>query len=673
MNSSIGSENNSKFFVEIGQHSANSTLVLSVQTDEKDLITLHEDFCLHLTLLIKERLDTANLLGSPAVFRRVDAGKLVPLYGVIVGFQASRTSTDPAALDVILASPLHLLKKQRHNRVFVDRSALSIAAQLLNDSLGHLCDIQVEAKKSASVAMITQYQETDYDFIRRILAKQGVFIHLSQNKERTSLYLVNHLSDVPEAKHIFHLPYMTNSGAVKNKDHISHIERHYSLVPSALWLKDYNPDTGYDLNINEHSETGGTAGVTEYWGLNYATPDEGEELARRLAAYHYWQNQLLELVTSSPGLLPGHLIKITGHTQHNGSYRVIKLAFTADQSSLANTGGNSKEFQCRAWVLPVAVNYVPFCPPRNNLPLALSARVAKEVDEQGCYRLRYPFDDRPKDDGYSSSPTRSLQAFGGSNHGMHFPLAESSEVVVSGINGDLDRPVILGALFNHDAPDLVNQSNARTNLILTRAGHTLCMDDQPEQESILLATPENKNRLLLDATCDSHKIELVSEEGDIKILAGNNLLIQTASSYFATVGEDQQIEVGGNETLLTEEGDIQLTAGEDLILDASQNIYWRSEEGEVQITAGTDLMMESGGQRFDEVREGDYSLTVEQGNYLVQAAEDISLVSEGGSITLKNATGQIQITSEGNLLLEGPDIELHSDNILVTGGALANN
>ncbi len=245
--------------------------------------------------------------------------------------------------------------------------------------------------------------------------------------------------------------------------------------------------------------------------------------------------------------------------------------------------------------------------------------------------------------------------------------------VMQTINGDLDRPVILGALFNHDAPDLVNQSNARTNLILTRAGHTLCMDDQPEQESILLATPENKNRLLLDATCDSHKIELVSEEGDIKILAGNNLLIQTASSYFATVGEDQQIEVGGNETLLTEEGDIQLTAGEDLILDASQNIYWRSEEGEVQITAGTDLMMESGGQRFDEVREGDYSLTVEQGNYLVQAAEDISLVSEGGSITLKNATGQIQITSEGNLLLEGPDIELHSDNILVTGGALANN
>lgn len=673
MNSSIGSENNSKFFVEIGQHSANSTLVLSVQTDEKDLITLHEDFCLHLTLLIKERLDTANLLGSPAVLRRVDAGKLVPLYGVIVGFQASRTSTDPAALDVILASPLHLLKKQRHNRVFVDRSALSIAAQLLNDSLGHLCDIQVEAKKSASVAMITQYQETDYDFIRRILAKQGVFIHLSQNKERTSLYLVNHLSDVPEAKHIFHLPYMTNSGAVKNKDHISHIERHYSLAPSALRLKDYNPDTGYDLNINEHSETGGTAGVTEYWGLNYATPDEGEELARRLAAYHYWQNQLLELVTSSPGLLPGHLIKITGHTQHNGSYRVIKLAFTADQSSLANTGGNSKEFQCRAWVLPVAVNYVPFCPPRNNLPLALSARVAKEVDEQGCYRLRYPFDDRPKDDGYSSSPTRSLQAFGGSNHGMHFPLAESSEVVVSGLNGDLDRPVILGALFNHDAPDLINRDNARTNLIYTRGGQTLRMEDKPDHEHILLATPEDKNRLLLDATRDNHKIELASEEGDVEILAEKNLLLQSGSSLFTTVGEDQQIEIGGSETLLTEEGDIQLNAGQDLMLDAAQNIQWRAEEGDINISTGADLLMESAGQRFDVINEGDYSLAVEQGSYLAEVDQDIGMTSASGNILLETSGGTLQISSEGDLLLEGGNIELTADSILVAGSELANN
>ncbi|MFY0666104.1 MAG: type VI secretion system tip protein VgrG [Natronospirillum sp.] len=668
-----GSGKASQFFVQLAEHSATSTLVLSAQTDEQAMVTLHEDFRLQLTVLVQERLDTDALLGRPAVFMRLEAGKLVPLHGVVAGFHASRTSSDPAALDVVLASPLHLLKKQRHNRVFVDRSALDIAAQLLRDALGHLCDLHVLADQTAPAAMITQYQETDYDFIRRILAWHGMFIHLSQTEERTALYLVNRLSDVPEAKRIVRLPYMTNSGAAKDKDHISHIEQHYALAPSAVSLKDYNPDTGFDLNIAGRSETGGTAGETEHWGLNYATPDEGEQLARRLAAHHYWQSQVLELVTSNAGLLPGHLINITGHAKHNGSYRVIKLAFAADQSSLGNSGAIGKEFKCRVWVLPLAVDYVPDCMQRSSLPLALSARITQEVDDQGCYRLRYPFDDRSEEDGYSSPPTRSLQAFGGSSHGMHFPLAESSEVVVSGLNGDLDRPVILGALFNHDAPDLINRDNARTNLVLTRGGQTFRMEDKPDHEHILLATPEDKNRLLLDATRDNHKVELASEEGDVEILAGKNLLLQSGSSVITTVGEDQQIEIGGSETLLTEEGDIQLNAGQDLMMDAAQNIQWRAEEGDVNISTGANLLMESAGQRFDVVNEGDYSVAVEQGSYLLDAAEDISVVSEGGIITLKNAAGLIQITADGNLLLEGPEIELQSDNLLVSGKALANN
>lgn len=668
-----GKGNSSQFFVQLGEHSATSTLVLAVHTDEQEPVTLHADFRLHLTLLAREPLDLSALLGSPAVFMRLNAGKLVPLHGVVAGFNASRKVRDPGALDLVLASPLHLLKKQRHNRVFVDRNALDIATELLRNALGHLCDVQPQKQQPLAAAMITQYQETDYDFIRRILAQEGLFIHLSQDDERTTLHLVSRLSDVPEAGTGFRLPYMTNSGAAKDKDHVSLVAQHHALAPSTITLKNYNPDTGYDLNIHGRSDTGGQAGPTEIWGLNYATPDQGEQLEQRLAAHHYWQSQLLEIVTSTTGLLPGHILEITDHPEHSGNYRVVRLAFSGDQSSLNNTGGSGKEFLCRAWVLPLAVDYVPGLIQRGSLPLALSASITQEVDEQGCYRMRYPFDDRAVSEGHSSPPTRLLQAFGGTDHGMHFPLAESSEVVVSGLNGDLDRPVILGAVFNHDAPDLVNRDNARTNLIFTRGGHTLRMEDKPDQEHILLATPEDKNRLLLDATRDAHKAELASEEGDVEILAGQNLLLQSGGSLLATVGEDQQIEIGGNETLLTESGDIQLNAGQDMILDAAQNIHWRTEESSITITAATDLLMEAGGQRFDEVREGDYSLVVEQGSYLAEIGGDLGITAETGNITLTTGSGTLQVSSDGNLLLEGGSIQLTADSILVSGGALSNN
>lgn len=667
-----GNSNGSQFFVQLGEHT--DALVLRVHTDEQHPVTLHEDFRLHLTLLAREPLDLDTLMGRPAVFLRFDGGRLVPLHGVVAGFQASRKVGDPAALDLVLASPLHLLQKQRHNRVFVDRNALDIAHELLRDALGHLCDVHRKATPPPAAAMITQYQETDYDFIRRILAREGLFIHLSQGEARTNLYLVNRLSDVPEAHHIFRLPYLTNSGAAKDRDHVSFLARHHELAPAAIHLKDYDPDTGYDLNIHGKHPTGGQAGATEHWGLNYATPDQGEQLARRLAAHHSGQSQLLELVTTSPGLLPGHILDISGHGQYDGSYRVVRLAFSGDQSSLNNSGGSSQEFRCRAWVLPLTVDYVPGLLSRGNLPLALSARITQEVDAQGCYRVRYPFDDpQQAGGGYSSPPTRLLQAFGSTDHGMHFPLARDSEVVIAGLNGDLDRPVILGAVFNHQAPDLVNHNNARSNLIVTRGGHTLRMEDQPDQQHLLLATPQHKNRLRLDATRNAHQAELVSEEGHVDILAGQNLLLQSGSSLFATVGEDQQIEIGGNETLLTEQGDIQITAGQDLILDAAQDIHWRTEQGSLAMTVAADMTLESGGQRFDEIRAGDYSLTVAQGNYLLQAAGDLVLVAEDGNLTLKNGGGLVQITAEGNLLLEAPEINLLSDNILAAGGALANN
>ncbi|RUO33749.1 type VI secretion system Vgr family protein [Aliidiomarina soli] len=668
-----GQGNSSQFFVQLGEHSASSTLVLGVETDPEAPFTLHEDFALQLTVLLREPIDTAALLGSPAVFMRLNGGKLVPMHGLVGGIQASRKASDPAALDVTLVSPLHLLKKRRHNRVFVDRNALDIATELLRDALGDLCDIQIAADQPEPAAMLTQYEETDYAFIRRILAREGIFIHLSQAEQRTQLYLTSQLSDVPEAKTILRLPYMTNSGAAKDKDHINHVERRYQLAPSAIHLKDYNPDTGFDLNIAGHSETGGNAGDTEHWGLNYPTPEAGQQLEKRLAGYHYWQSQVIELVTSAKGMLPGQIIALTGHPAHSGNYRVVQVAFSGDQSSLNNSGGGSREFQCRVWVLPLDIDYIPYCPPRDSLPLALSARITEEVDEQGCYRLRYPFDERADGDGYSSSPTRNAQPFGGSDHGMHFPLAKSSEVVVSGLNGDLDRPVILGALFNHEAPDLVTRDNAHTNLIQTRGGHTLRMDDTAQQAHILLATAEDKNRLLLDASEDNEKAELVSDEGDVEIQAGRNMLLQSGSDMVVTVGEDQQVEIGGDETLLTETGDIQVSAGENFILDAAEDIQWRAETGNLSISAGADMHMEAEGQRFDEVRNGDYQVQVEQGEYLLQAGGDISMVSESGNLTLKNGAAQIQITADGSLLLEAAQIELVSDNILASGGALSNN
>lgn len=678
-----GKGNTSQFFLQLGEQSAIRHLVMLVKSDPQKPVSLHSDFHLLITVLPQDPLELTELIGKPATFCRLDGGQLVPLHGVIANISASKEVSDPGALDILLASPLHLLKKQRHNRVYVDRPSTEVIKEILQTTLGHLCDVEVLAKptKTSKQQLNTQYQESDYDFVQRVLAREGLFVFCAQGQERTALKIIKSFYDLPASdRPVFKLPYVQNSGSPKDQDQINLVEAFHDLAPRHIELNNYDPDSGLDLKVKSQSIAGGQTASTEIWGLNYSTPEEGKQLADQSAACHEWRRQLLRFVTNAAGLLPGHQIEVIpqppfkpGASPYEGNYRVISLNLYGDQSSLNNSGGTGKEFLCEAYVLPLEVDYRPEYQPRTSLPMTLSARITQEVDEQGCYRLQYPFDQENQKETASSLPVRQLQAFGGPDHGMHFPLAEDTEVVISGLNGDLDRPVILGALFHQEAPDLVTSDNARTNLIQTRGGQTLCMDDQPEKEHILLATPESKNRLLLDATTDAHKAELISEEGDVEILAGKNLLLQSGGSQFNTVGEDQQIEIGGSETLLTEEGDIQLNAGQNLMMDATENIQWRAEEGHLSLSTGVDLLMESEGQRFDAVKEGDYSLAVEQGSYLAEVDQDLGMTSASGNILLETSGGTLQISSEGDLLLEGGNIELTADSILVAGSELANN
>ena len=65
---------------------------------------------------------------------------------------------------------------------------------------------------------------------------------------------------------------------------------------------------------------------------------------------------------------------------------------------------------------------------------------------------------------------RMMQPFAGPGYGMHMPLRRGTEVLVAFANGDPDRPVILGAVYNATSPSPVVASNANKHRIQTSAG-----------------------------------------------------------------------------------------------------------------------------------------------------------------------------------------------------------
>ena len=100
------------------------------------------------------------------------------------------------------------------------------------------------------------------------------------------------------------------------------------------------------------------------------------------------------------------------------------------------------------------------------------------IDDQGRYWVRFHFDttsgaDRVK----ASRPIRMAQSHAGAGYGMHFPLRPGVEVLLAFLDGDPDRPIIIGAVPNAATPSPVAAATASLNRIVTSSGVTISIRD----------------------------------------------------------------------------------------------------------------------------------------------------------------------------------------------------
>ncbi len=589
-----------------------------------------------------------------------------------------------------LASPLLPLTLGRHNRVFVGRCLQEIVAEVLAvHGLGagdHAFDLR---QSDPPRPFVVQYAESDLDFLERILSREGIFFHWEQGAEGARILFSDHITALPALDGTGELPFEAQTGTVRPVEGVFALRRQRRLRSGRVRLRDYDPDHPDSLVEAEAASASDEGRGEEYrfgGAIDPMAADPASAARRAAVLQHALDCERASWIAESDcrGLVPGMSFRLTGHPRPrmDGEYRVVEVEHRADQAAAGPYGPRVQEMRYRNRMRLIRADQLwsgPVPPPRR-VPGTFVARVEgaggdyAHLDGQGRYRLRLAFDRSDTPEAQASAPVRMAQPLAGEKEGWHFPLHPGTEVVVACVDGDLDRPLILGAVANPSTPAPVTAANPTQNLLRTRSGNELLMDDAAGAERVELCTRDRRNVLSLDASADGHRLRLATEEGDMEVEAGRNLSMQVGQVQSIEVGAAQSVTVEHHQHLLTRKGEIAMDAATDLLMSAKEAVRIEAEDGDICLDAGSELRAEAADSAHLRVRNEDLEVEVEGGDIRIRAGGAITVQGDGGGpIHIGQSGGLIEIGAGGDLIVQGTTVTISAGSIRIQGQDLSGN
>jgi type VI secretion system secreted protein VgrG len=335
---------------------------------------------------------------------------------------------------------------------------------------------------------VAQYDETDLAFVSRLTEHLGISYFFEHQDDREVLVFTDHAGGFHRSEGAAEVQYRGRGDARG----VFELEARRRIVPSYYAVRDYDYQKPLlDLTSQHELSQAGPGGVIED-GPGYRTPEEGSALALARAEEQQ-SNQLVYAGESDlPAFTAGARVRIEGHPDLDTLDLLlveVKHEVTQVIGQLSGDGDTgARPYRNTFKAVPAQHTYrPPRVTPRPRIaglvtgivdPGPTGGQSYAPIDDQGRYRVRFLFDTTPPGSRPVSGPVRMIQNFVGENYGTHFPLKSGAEVLVGFVNGDPDRPVIVGAVPNPLKPSPVTNKNPAVNRIKTVSGITIDMVDE---------------------------------------------------------------------------------------------------------------------------------------------------------------------------------------------------
>ena len=576
--------------------------------------------------------------------------------GFVSQFTQTAGNSQVTHYEAELVPWLWFLSQTSDCRIFQNKTVPDIVTQIFQEFGFHNFKSALQGTYEPREVVI-QHRETGFNFISRLLEQVGIFYFFEHEQGKHTMVMADNPAAHPVLPATPSLPYRLSDGSGAGADAITHLALKREWRPGKYAMNDYNfeaSSTSLEVASTSTPEVGGNRRyeLYEHPG-DYRRKAQGEALSRIRLQEIESISQVVHGTSSSRAMVAGYRFTLTGHGQRefNRDYLITHVRHDAAVSNQTN-GAATERYRNEFASIPYSVPFRPLRltpqPVVRGPETGVVVGPKREevfVDEYGRVKVQFHWDRQANSDENSSGWIRVGQPWAGKQRGALFIPRVGDEVLIEFLHGDVNRPVVIGSLYNGaDRPPVslpAGQTITAIKSNSTKGGggsNELRFEDKKGSEEIYLHGQKNARTVIehdqletvgnnQTLTVGSNRTETVGKAQVLTIGVGYELSVGAVMNE--RVGSNKKVQVGGTlaeaigkELSLTIGTDGSLTIGRNLGVDAGNGITMVAKK-RVNISAGDELVIKCGQASIVLKKNGDIAITGKA--ISVKAAGDLVL------------------------------------------------